>query len=31
MQFQLLTMSDAELHRLYFQIFDWKEGYGQYE
>lgn len=31
MQFELLHMSEAELHCLYFRIFDWKEGYGQYE
>ena len=31
MQFRLLTMSDAELRRLYFYIFEWREGYGQYE
>lgn len=31
MQFQLLRMDEAELRRLYFQIFEWKGDYGQYE
>jgi len=30
-QFQIMRMSDQEIHQKYIEIFEWRRGYGQFE